>query len=63
MRYAIYLPLNAKDLTIHLTMVSYGNPQNAIKFALANNSDLLRALKNLMDGVYDTYNICNVAHM
>ena len=31
MRYAIYIPLNAKDLTIELTMLAYGNRQNVIK--------------------------------
>ena len=49
MRYAIYMPLNAKDLTIELTMVAYGNRQNATKFARANNSDLLRAVKHLIE--------------
>ena len=44
-RYAIYTPLNANDVAIELTMVAYGNWQNATKFAQANNSDLLRALK------------------
>ena len=49
MRYAIYIPPNTKDLAINLTMVAYGNRQNATAFARANNSDLLRALKHLMD--------------
>ena len=44
-----YIPLNAKDLTIELTMVAHGNRQNAIKLARANNSDLLRALKHLIE--------------
>ena len=39
MRYTIYIPLNAKDLTIELTMVAYGNRQDATKFAQANNSE------------------------
>ena len=38
-----------KDLTIDLMMLVYGNRQNAIKFTQANNSDLLRALKYLME--------------
>ena len=41
MRYTIYIPLNAKDFAIDLTMLAYRNWLNAIKFALANNSDLL----------------------
>ena len=45
----IYIPPNAKDITIDLTTLAYGNQQNAIKFARVNNSDLLRALKNLME--------------
>ena len=49
MRYAIYIPPNTKDLTINLTKVAYGNRQNAITFAWANNSDLLRALKHFME--------------
>ena len=49
MRYAIYIPLNATDLTIELTIVAYENWQSAIKFARANNSDLFRALKLLME--------------
>ena len=49
MRYAIYIPLNTEDLTLELTMVAYEKRQNAIKFARANNSDLLRALKHLME--------------
>ena len=44
MRYAIYI-INAKDLTIVLTMVVDGN---TITFARANNSDVLRALNHLM---------------
>ena len=48
MFYVIYMPPNTKDLTIELLMVAYGNQQNATKFARANNSDLLRALKHLM---------------
>ena len=48
MRYAIYLPLHMKDPTKAFTMLAYGNWQNSIKIARANNSDLLRALKNLM---------------
>ena len=49
MRYTVYIPLNAKDLTIDLIMLAYGNRQNAIKFTRANNSDLLGALKHLME--------------
>ena len=30
-------------------MLAYGNRANAMKFARANNSDLLRALKHLME--------------
>ena len=30
MRYAIYIPSNTKDFAINLTMVAYGNRQNAI---------------------------------
>ena len=39
----------AKDLTIELTMVAYGYRQNAIEFAQATNTDLLRALKPVME--------------
>ena len=49
MRYAIYIPPNTKYLTIGLTMATYGNRQNAIKFGQANNSDLLQALKILIE--------------
>ena len=49
MRYAIYIPPNTKDLAINQTMVTYGNRQNATAFARANNSDLLRSLKHLME--------------
>ena len=49
MRYAIYIPPNTKDLAINLTMVAYGNQQNATAFAGANNSDLLRSLKHIME--------------
>ena len=49
MRNAIYIPPNTKDLAINLTMVGYGNRQNAITLARANNSDFLRALKHLME--------------
>ena len=38
-----------KDLAINLAMLAYGNRPNAMKFARANNSDLLRALKHLME--------------
>ena len=48
-RYAIHIPPNTKDLAINLAMVAYGNRQNAITFARANNSYLLRALKHLME--------------
>ena len=33
MRYAIYIPPNTKDLAINITMVAYGNRQNAITVA------------------------------
>ena len=49
MRYTIYMPPNTKDLTIDLTMLAYGNRQNAIKLARANNLDLLRALNHLTE--------------
>ena len=49
MRYAIFMPPNTKDLAINQTMVAYGNRQNATAFARANNSDLLRSLKHLME--------------
>ena len=41
--------LNAKHLTIGLAMLAYGNRRNTLKFARANNSDLLRELKQLME--------------
>ena len=41
-RIAIYIPPNTKDLAINLTMSAYGNRPNAITFARANNSDLLK---------------------
>ena len=49
MRYAIHIPPDTKDLTINLTMVAYGDGQIAIAFAQANNSDLLLAVKRLVD--------------
>ena len=49
MRSAIYMPPNTKDFAINLTVVAYENRQNAIAFARANNSDLLRALKHLKE--------------
>ena len=49
MRYPIYIPPNTKNLAINLMMIAYGNQQNATTFARANNSDLLRALKHLME--------------
>ena len=49
MRYAVYMPPNTKDLAINQMMVAYGNRQNATAFARANNSDLLRSLKHLME--------------
>ena len=48
-RYAIYMPPNTKELAINQTMVTYGNRQNALEFERANNSDLLRSLKHLME--------------
>ena len=38
-----------KDLAINQSMVAYGNRQNATAFARANNCDLLRSLKHLME--------------
>ena len=49
MRYAIYIPPYDKNLALNLAMVAYGNRQSAIMFARANNSDLFRALKHLME--------------
>ena len=49
MRYAIYMPPNTKNLAINQTMVAYGTRQNATAFGGANNSDLLRPLKHLME--------------
>ena len=49
MRYAIYMPPNTEDLAINQLMVAYGNRQNAAAFTRANNSDLLRSLKHLME--------------
>ena len=49
MRYTIHMPPNTKDLAINRTMVAYGNRQNAIAFARASNSDLLRSQKHLME--------------
>ena len=49
MRYVIYMPANTKDLAITQTMVAYGNRQNATAFGRANNSDLLRSLKHLIE--------------
>ena len=49
MRYAVYMHSNTKDLPINQTMIAYGNRQNAKAFARANNSDLLRPLKHLME--------------
>ena len=52
MRYAMYMPSNTKDQT----MVVYGNRQNAIALARANNFDLLRSLKHLMETrLYNRY--------
>ena len=49
MRFAIYIPLNVKDLKIDLTMRACGNQHNTIKFARANNLGLLQTLKQLME--------------
>ena len=49
MRYAINMPPNTKYLAMKRTMVAYVNRQNATAFARANNSDLLRSLKQLME--------------
>ena len=48
-RYVIYMPPDTKDLAINQTMVAYGNRQNATAFVRANNSDLLRSLKHLIE--------------
>ena len=48
MRYAIYISPNTKDLAINPPMVAYGNRQNVTALARANDSDLLRLLKHLM---------------
>ena len=48
-RYAIYMPPKTKDLAINQTMVAYGKRQNATAFTRANNFDLLRLLKHLME--------------
>ena len=53
MRYTFYIPLNAKDLTIELTMATYGNRQNA----RANNSNLLWALTHLIETRLNTNTI------
>ena len=42
LRYAIYNPLNANDLTMDLTMLAYGNRQDAIKLSRSNNSDFCK---------------------
>ena len=47
--YVIYILLNVRDFTINLSMHAYGNRQNATKFTRANNSDLMQALKQLME--------------
>ena len=49
MSYEIYTPPNTKDLAINQTMVAYGNRQAAIAFAWANNLDLFRLLKHLIE--------------
>ena len=49
MRYSSHIPPNTKELAIDLTVVACENRQNAITFARVNNSDLLRALKHLME--------------
>ena len=49
MRYVVYMPPDTKDLAINRAMVAYENRQNATAFARANNSDLLRSLKHLME--------------
>ena len=56
MRYVIYIPLNTKDLTIKLTMVAYRH--SATKFARTNNSDLLRALKHLLETRLYNWPLC-----
>ena len=49
---------DVKDLIINLATLAYGNRANATKFAQANNSDLLRALKHLMETrLYSTLTI------
>ena len=50
MRYAIYMPPNAKDLAYKPNDGCLWKPtKNATAFARANNSDLLRSLKHLME--------------
>ena len=49
MRHAIYMPQNTEDHAINQTMVAYGNRQNAISAARANNSVLMRSLKHLLE--------------
>ena len=48
MRYTIYIPPNTKDLAIN-PKFAYGSQQNATALARANNSDLLRSLKHLIE--------------
>ena len=60
MRYAIYTPPNTKHLAINLTMVAYGNGQNATSFAQANNSDLLRSLKHSMETRLKNRNLLDI---
>ena len=46
---AIYIPPDTKNHARNLTMVAYENQQNATTFVQANNTDLLRAPKHLME--------------
>ena len=62
MRYAIYIPPNTKERAINLTMAAYGNLQNAIKFARTKISDLLQALKHLMETRVEVVSQCNKIH-
>ena len=56
-----------KNLTIDLTTHIYENRQNAIKFAGANNIDVLRALKQLMETRLElsvtTVVVCSKCHL
>ena len=63
MRFAIYILLNTKDHVINLSMVAYGNQQNAITLAQANNSDCLRALKHYWKPGFKATWCCQAGHV